>query len=370
MKELSLFLIFFLPLNLKAEFYQTSALARNPQTSLTWKDMGLSLPLLNEAVQALTGERFPERPEEWDDYFLNTQFEDEDSICLNDPEKWRLVALRALPLAAGPEHPQPELRLTFQPYCSPMKPEVSSDSSLQVLLRGSEKTFSPGIWQLIPSRKKTASLRFEDAGFIRPSPLALSHESPGDLSPGVLQNVKKLIQNGYVPQKVQWMASTHGQLDWIFGRLHLENGTWISEDLLIKDQKGQTLLSLGEYDFLPLVLREPYLQLSPQKKIELSPYITTEDLHQDLSTAKKVLNIDQTVSDAFKTSHHHTSCIQCHSAQERMERATNFINYGGALEFGYFFRGLGHIADRPYVSWRSVQESKYWDQKIRVYLNQ
>lgn len=163
------------------------------------------------------------------------------------------------------------------------------------------------------------------------------------------------------------MSSPPGQLDWIFGKLEKSehSNLFRSASLHIEDENGQLILDLGPFDFLPLILRQPFQNLTDKLKKQLSPFHVHIDLHESLHAAKTVLATDLRVSDPKQTRHSQTTCIQCHSSQERIERAQSFIQHGGAKDFGYFMRGMGLIDHQPYVSWRSIQESRHLDQQIK-----
>lgn len=372
---LSLVTLFF-SLNLSAAktgavFYQTSFLVEQPFSALTWKALHLDTGILIDVVSALTGERFASRPDEWFHYFDDTAFEDEDPKCLNDPSSWYLVAGRALPLV-DKDNSEPQLRLTFQPRCG----VFYADTSIQIAMSNRNKSFNQDLYTFVHrvSTTHSRSVQLGFAGFATVKTIKTFYDMPLLVTSKDTTKWRDKIANlqstDFQIISIQWMASLAGKLDWVFGRLERRNNAAVfhSIPLTVQDQKGSTLVSLGYYDFLPLVLRNSFTTLSPRDKKLLAPFHVTQDLHNSAHAAQEVLQIDLRVSDPARTHHRQATCIQCHSAQERIERAQTFLKYGGAKDFGYFFRGLGFIENSPYVSWRSIQESRRYSAQIGYHL--
>lgn len=355
-------------------FFQTAFISGNAsnsgRTKLSWRDLGFDQMLLQHVLLALKGDLFKSRPPEWDQYLNSRIFEDENLDCLIQPESWKLVAVRIIPGAFLPLEPRPELRLSFQPFC--LNEQVASDTSIQLTLVGPEQSWSAPLFTMLKPKEFNSvysRLTAKDAGFVTESTLRTSREFPAKLDSNLFTlHLRTLREKGFKVDFVRWMASHPGQLDWIFGQMKMSAHTKNLKPLPIQitNAVGETLLDLGWFDFLALPLREPYQRLSATKKQELKKFHVMQDPHLDRSTAHKVLEIDRRVSSPWRTQHSQSSCIQCHSAQERMERTESFLAHGGAKEFGYFFRGLGYIEDQMYISWRSLQESVYLDEAIKA----
>ncbi len=349
---------------------------RHSEEQFSWKDLVREEINFSQVIDRLYGKNLDHQ--EMRNFLGDTALEDAPEECLYSREQWRLVALRAGPesqdlkrfFELGIEPKTFSLRLSFQPFC--FGEVFSSDTSFHVVYEFDLQSYLDFsfLWeqQLNPKSLKKPSM--QDMGFL------MVENVESDFSDSLLfSNAASFYQSfSFVieriknsrPEKIKWMSSPQGQLDWVFSYLSVEEDFQLSVSNVVLDlgaSQSVKSLNLGPYDFAPLDQRDFYEKLSEDLRGEIDRGHQNFDPQIGESFALKSLEIDERVNDPTLTAHDNVSCLQCHAMQERYTRVYDFYQEGGAREFGYFFRVFGYMGAFPYISDRLLRElsiEKIW----------
>jgi hypothetical protein len=177
--------------------------------------------------------------------------------------------------------------------------------------------------------------------------------------------------------QVRLMSAGFGQLFWIFSISEPQmKGNKLSHIPVTLYETSPTLglpieaLSIGKYDFLPVMRRESFKKLQPHSQKVVGRNNVLFDVQEPTENAFRAVRMEDILVNPA-TSHSSTqSCLNCHASQERATMAKRVANGSSPREFGYFFRAFGYFSSLPMMNRRFLAETSFTVSQVKTYLEQ